>query len=243
MWHDVLGGVEWLEAQTGQTFGRGPRPLLVAVRSSGVTSMPGMLETVLDVGIDDAVAEALADLHSAEFATDTLERFRRGYRRSVHDGGDIPDAPHDQLRGAIEAVVSSWSSSRVAAYRAHHGLVRPDGVVILLQATVFGNLDAELSTGVLFTRNPSSGASEPFGEWLAAAQGDTWCRGRATASPSPRCATSSSTSTRNWSRRAVVSRRQAPTFRTSSSPSRRANSGSCSRGWRSGHRGRRCGWR
>ena len=182
MWHDVLDGLEWLEAQTGRTFGRGPRPLLLAVRSSGVTSMPGMLETILDVGIDDAVAEALADLHSAEFATDTLGRFRRGYGRSVH-GREVPDAPHEQLRGAIEAVVSSWSSSRVATYRAHHGLARPDGVAIVLQAMVFGNLDAQSGTGVLFTRNPSSGDSEPFGEWLAAAQGDDVVSGTSDCQP------------------------------------------------------------
>ncbi|MGH3642506.1 MAG: pyruvate, phosphate dikinase [Mycobacterium sp.] len=183
MWQDVLGGLQWLEAQTKRTFGSGPHPLLLAVRSSGVTSMPGMLETILDVGIDDAVAAALANLHSAEFARDTLERFRRGYRRAVPSQGLVPDAPLEQLRGAIEAVVSSWSSSRVASYRAHHGLRRPDGVAILLQAMVFGNLDVRSGTGVLFTRNPSSGASDPFGEWLAAAQGDDVVSGTSDCEP------------------------------------------------------------
>lgn len=172
LWQDVLAGLKWLESQTGRTFGSGPRPLLLAVRSSGVTSMPGMLETVLDVGIDDSVADALADLHSGEFARDTLERFRRGYRRAVPACDRVPDEPLAQLRGAIEAVVSSWSSSRVTAYRAHHELQPPDGVAIILQAMVFGNLDAHSGTGVLFTRDPSSGVSRPFGEWLAAAQGD-----------------------------------------------------------------------
>ncbi|MET0474456.1 MAG: pyruvate, phosphate dikinase [Mycobacterium sp.] len=180
VWQDVLGGLQWLEARTERTFGRGPRPLLLAVRSSGVTSMPGMLETVLDVGIDDAVADALANLHSAEFARDTRERFRRGYRRTV---SSVPDAPLEQLRGAVEAVVSSWSSNRVTAYRAHHGLRQPDGVAILLQAMVFGNLDARSGTGVLFTRDPSSGASNPFGEWLAAAQGDDVVSGTSDCEP------------------------------------------------------------
>jgi pyruvate, orthophosphate dikinase len=183
MWQDVLGGLEWLQTQTGRTFGTGPRPLLLAVRSSGVTSMPGMLETVLDVGIDDAVADALESLHSTEFARDTVERFRRGYRRTVPSRGRVPDAPLEQLRGAIEAVVSSWSSSRVAAYRVHHGLRQPDGVAVLLQAMVFGNLDARSGTGVLFTRDPSSGASEPFGEWLAAAQGDDVVSGTSDCEP------------------------------------------------------------
>lgn len=183
MWQDVLSGVQWLEDQTARTFGRGPRPMLLAVRSSGVTSMPGMLETVLDVGIDDAVAHALGEWHSAEFAGDTTERFRRGYRRTVPGGGMVPDDPGAQLRGAIEAVVASWSSSRVRAYRAHHGLSRPGGVAILLQAMVFGNLDARSGTGVLFTRDPSTGTAKPFGEWLAAAQGDDVVSGTSDCEP------------------------------------------------------------
>lgn len=172
VWKDVLGGLEWLERQTGCTFGGDRRPLLLAVRSSGATSMPGMLETVLDVGIDDAVVRALGEQHSEAFARDTRGRFVRGYRRAVSVDGDVPADPHEQLRGAIEAVVSSWSSPRVAAYRAHHGLPQPEGIAILLQAMVFGNLDARSGTGVLFTRDPTSGASQPFGEWLRAAQGD-----------------------------------------------------------------------
>ena len=172
MWADVQDGLEWLERQTGRTFGGGRRPMLLAVRSSGVTSMPGMLETVLDVGIDDGVARALAEQHSEAFARDTHDRFRRGYRRAVSGGGDVPTDPRAQLRGAIEAVVSSWSSPRVTAYRSHHGLPQPQSIAILLQAMVFGNLDGRSGTGVLFTRDPSSGASDPFGEWLRAAQGD-----------------------------------------------------------------------
>src|SRR3954447_26144635 len=151
MWQDVLGGLEWLQSQTARTFGRGPRPLLVAVRSSGVTSMPGMLDTVLNVGIDDAVAEALADARSAAFADDTRDRFRRGYRRTVGATGQVPDDPATQLRGALEAVVASWSSPRVTAYRPHHGLAPVGGVAVLVQAMVFGNLDARSGTGVLFT--------------------------------------------------------------------------------------------
>ena len=183
VWQDVLGGVEWLEGRTARTFGRGPRPLLLAVRSSGVTSMPGMLDTLLDVGIDDAVADALADWHGAEFANDTRERFRRGYRRTVGAAGKVPDDPAAQLRSAVEAVIGSWSSPRVAAYRAHHGLRQPDGVAILLQAMVFGNLDAHSGTGVLFTRDPSTGAANPFGEWLAAAQGDDVVSGTSNCEP------------------------------------------------------------
>lgn len=180
LWQDVLGGLELLEERTGRTFGAGPHPLLLSVRSSGATSMPGMLETILNVGIDDAVVDALRIQHSAAFAEDVRERFRRGYRRAV--GADAPAHPLAQLRGAIEAVASSWSSSRVAAYRAHRGLDRGD-VAILLQAMVFGNLDERSGTGVLFTRDPASGASTPFGEWLPAAQGDDVVSGTSDCQP------------------------------------------------------------
>lgn len=169
-WDDVLGGLGWLQGRTGATFGGGARPLLVAVRSSGATSMPGMLETVLDVGVDAAVADALGTAHTPDFAHDTVERFRRGYRRAVHAAP--PEQPYAQLRAAIEAVLASWSSPRVTAYRRHHGLSEPGAVAVLVQAMVFGNLDAHSGTGVLFTRNPATGAREPFGEWLPTGQGD-----------------------------------------------------------------------
>lgn len=170
VWDDVLGGLSRLEVATGRSFGRGPNPLVVAVRSSGTTSMPGMLETVLDVGIDDVVQAALAAAYSPEFAQDTRERLSRGYRRAV--SADVPRDPHEQLRGAIEAVLSSWSSRRTEAYRGHHGLAPQDTVAVVVQAMVFGNLDARSGTGVLFSRNPTTGDSEPFGEWLPAGQGE-----------------------------------------------------------------------
>jgi pyruvate,orthophosphate dikinase len=171
MWQDVLGGLKLLEERTGATFGIGPRPLLLSVRSSGETSMPGMLETVLNVGVDDVVVAALAQRYSPAFAEDVRDRFRRGYRRAVPAAARVPSEPLLQLRGALEAVVASWSSSRASAYRTHRGLDR-GGIAILLQTMVFGNLDERSGTGVLFTRDPAAGASTPFGEWLPAAQGD-----------------------------------------------------------------------
>jgi len=180
VWQDVLGGLEVLEERTGRVFGSGPRPLLLSVRSSGVTSMPGMLETVLNVGVDDGVVAALSEEHSAPFARDVRERFRRGYRRAV--GEPAPERPLDQLRGAVDAVVSSWSSNRAEAYRAHRGLDR-GGISIVLQAMVFGNLDDRSGTGVLFTRDPATGASTPFGEWLPAAQGEDVVSGTSDCEP------------------------------------------------------------
>ncbi len=87
---DVRATLRALEAETSRTFGAGPRPLLVSVRSGAALSMPGMLDTVLDLGIDDAVESALAQLHGSEFAADTRQRFCHMYRRIVlgHEKGD-----------------------------------------------------------------------------------------------------------------------------------------------------------
>jgi pyruvate,orthophosphate dikinase len=137
--------------------------------------MPGMLDTVLDLGIDDAVEQALGSHASPEFAADTRSRFRAMYRRIVlgDDSSEgVPDDPLVQLRGAIEAVFASWNSPRATAYRAHHGLDGNSGTAVVVQAMVFGNLHRDSGTGVLFSRNPSTGADEPLGEWLPGAQGE-----------------------------------------------------------------------
>jgi pyruvate,orthophosphate dikinase len=170
VWDDVLDALRRLEAATARTFGRGPRPLLVSVRSGAAISMPGMMDTVLDLGMCDAVQQALAAQATAEFARDTRRRFTRWYRRVVAD--TVPDDPYLQLRAAIEAVFASWRSPRAAAYRAHHGLDDRGGTAAVVQAMVFGNLDASSGAGVVFSRNPMTGADDVFGEWLAGGQGD-----------------------------------------------------------------------
>ncbi len=171
---EVREKLRWLEAETSRKFGAGPRPLLVSVRSGAALSMPGMLDTVLDLGIDDAVESALAELHSPEFAGDTRQRFRHMYRRIVlgNEDGAVPDDPFAQLGGAIGAVFSSWNSPRAIAYRKHHGLSEVGGTAVVVQAMVFGNMGLKSGTGVLFSRNPMTGANEPFGEWLAGGQGE-----------------------------------------------------------------------
>jgi pyruvate,orthophosphate dikinase len=171
---EVRDKMRWLEAETCRTFGSGPRPLLVSVRSGAALSMPGMLDTVLDLGIDDTVESALAELHSPEFARDTRQRFSHMYRRIVLGDldGAVPDDPFAQLGGAIGAVFSSWSSPRAIAYRKHHGLSELGGTAVAVQAMVFGNMGSKSGTGVLFSRNPMTGAKEPFGEWLAGGQGE-----------------------------------------------------------------------
>ncbi|OBH58715.1 pyruvate, phosphate dikinase [Mycobacterium sp. E2479] len=169
----VRDKIAYLQVLTGRTFGHGPRPLLVSVRSSAAQSMPGMLGTVLDLGINDEVEKALAELHGARFAADTRRRCREIYRRIVPvDDVAVPDDPYDQLRGAIEAVFGSWNSDRARTYRSHHGLDDLSGTAVVVQAMVFGNMDDDSGTGVLFSRNPITGVDEPFGEWLKCGQGD-----------------------------------------------------------------------
>src|SRR3978361_2274801 len=163
VWPDVLEKLRWREGETGRTFGRGPRPLLLSVRSGAAQSMPGMLDTVLDLGINDEVHQSLAAHTTPEFAADTRSRFQSMYRRIVLDAdasAGVPVDPFVQLRGAIEAVIASWHSPRAVAYRTHHGLDGSAGTAVVVQAMVFGNLGDDSGTGVLFSRNPATGADE-----------------------------------------------------------------------------------
>src|SRR6201999_2756672 len=107
IWNDVLDRVRWLESEASRTFGRGPRPLLVSVRSGAAESMPGMMDTILNVGIDDAVETALAAA-GAPFARDTRDRFADMYQRIV--AAPAPADPYAQLRSGIKAVFASWNS-------------------------------------------------------------------------------------------------------------------------------------
>jgi pyruvate,orthophosphate dikinase len=186
IWNEVREKMRWLEAETSRTFGHGPRPMLVSVRSGAAQSMPGMMDTVLDLGIDDAVEDALAGAASAEFARDTRNRFLDMHRRIVLGGdehGKVPADPWVQLGGAIEAVFASWKSPRAITYRAHHGLDAGAGTAVVVQAMVFGNLARDSGTGVLFSRNPVTGANEPFGEWLANGQGEDVVSGNVNVEP------------------------------------------------------------
>src|SRR6202021_1687762 len=98
---------------------------------------------------------------SAEFARDSRRRFTETYQRIVTR--PAPDDPYQQLRAAIESVFTSWDSPRAVAYRAHHGLDDSDGTAVVVQAMVFGNINANSGAGVVFSRNPMTGANEEFG--------------------------------------------------------------------------------
>jgi pyruvate,orthophosphate dikinase len=170
IWDAVLDGMRTLEAATSRTFGRGPHPLLVSVRSGAAVSMPGMMDTLLDLGFSDAVEKALAAECSGDFARDSRRRFTESFT-SVATGA-VPDDPYAQLRAAIEAVLASWDSPRAVAYRSHHGLDDNSGTAVVVQAMAFGNVGGNSGAGVIFSRNPMTGANEAFGEWLPAGQGD-----------------------------------------------------------------------
>lgn len=175
IWNDVLDAMRWLEAQTSRTFGRGPHPLLISVRSGATQSMPGMMDTILDLGFNDAVEQALeasSGPGAERFAHDTRQRFVRMYERVVAGSDCVPADPYAQLRAGIEAIFTSWNSPRAVAYRSHWGLDDRGGTAAVVQAMVFGNRGANSGAGVFVSRNPISGANEPFGEWLPGGQGD-----------------------------------------------------------------------
>jgi pyruvate, orthophosphate dikinase len=204
---EIDSGMDWLESLTGQSFGRGSAPLLVSVRSGAPISMPGMMDTILNLGIDDETERALAAAWGdARFARDTHRRFLDLYARVVlkaaelelaidgdpprwreqirkASGSALPADVGGQLREAVKAVFESWNSRRAKRYRRHHAITDDLGTAVAIQAMVFGNLDERSGTGVLFSRNPLTGAPQPFGEFISRAQGEDVVSGKLTPRP------------------------------------------------------------
>ncbi|WP_433502513.1 pyruvate, phosphate dikinase [Pseudonocardia halophobica] len=203
---ELAAGIRRLEAELGRSFGGGDRPLLVSVRSGAAISMPGMMDTILDLGITDSVEAALAaETGDPAFAAEVHRRFTGFYGRLVlgcteeledlpdtaavraavldDTGSRVPADPWEQLREAVAAVFASSRSRRAVAYRKHYGIPQDLGTAVTVQAMVFGNLDADSGTGVLFTRNPVTGAKEPYGEYLECGQGEDVVSGRVTPKP------------------------------------------------------------
>jgi pyruvate, orthophosphate dikinase len=169
-------GIAALQAELGRGFGATSRPLLVSVRSGAARSMPGMMDTVLNVGTTTSTLAALSAEFSPAFAADVHTRFAAQFEKVV--GAVAPDDARGQLQAAAEAVFRSWNSPRAIAYRKHHRLADGGGTAVTVQAMVFGNRGATSGTGVLFTRNPHTGGAAPFGEWLPNAQGEDVVSGR-----------------------------------------------------------------
>ncbi|MGD8150129.1 pyruvate, phosphate dikinase [Ornithinimicrobium sp. Y1694] len=228
LWEDVQDALARLEERTGRTLG-GERPLLLSVRSGAVFSMPGMMDTILNLGIGDETVEALAaEADNARFAWDSYRRFLQMYgdvvegvpphayedeltalkaRRGVDQdtdlttedlqelvatfkdvsrrelGRDLPIDPREQLRGAIDAVFRSWDTPRARVYRRANDIPDDLGTAVNVMQMVFGNRGETSATGVCFTRNPSTGAHELYGEFLVNAQGEDVVAGIRTPRP------------------------------------------------------------
>jgi len=166
---ELRGAIAALEHALKRRFG-GDRPLIVSVRSGAPVSMPGMMDTILNLGMTPAVEQALAAEMGAAVASDTYRRFQSMFEKIV--GVAPTDDPWAQLRAAIVAVFSSWDSPRAKTYRARGGISDDLGTAVTVQAMVFGTAPGFSGTGVAFTRDPSTGEPVPTGDWLANAQGE-----------------------------------------------------------------------
>ncbi|MGO4495172.1 pyruvate, phosphate dikinase [Paenibacillus sp. 2RAB27] len=214
----ISAALQELEKQKGQLFGDATNPLLVSVRSGSVSSMPGMMDTILNLGLNDLTVQGLAALTSNEtFAYDCYRRLMQMFGNVVlgiesyhfeqllhrlkekegaeHDqdisavgwkllledykkcilaktGCAFPQDVHEQLKMAIEAVFKSWNNPRAQIYRKINRIPDDQGTAVNIQSMVFGNRGGNCGTGVVFTRNPSTGENTFFGEYLINAQGE-----------------------------------------------------------------------
>ena len=218
-----------LEKETGKRFGDDDNPLLVSVRSGGAVSMPGMLDTILNLGLTDrSVAGLGRQTGNRRFALDAYRRlinmfgnvvmgvehdhfeavftrikqqygvtedadlneeglekliaaYKKVYRQ--HSGETFPQAPHEQLEKAVEAVFRSWNTPRAQTYRKINNIRGLIGTAANIQSMVFGNMGNDSGTGVAFTRDPISGKDEIYGEFLINAQGEDVVAGIRTPQP------------------------------------------------------------
>ncbi len=226
---EVAAHVRRLEATSGKRFGDPADPLLVSVRSGAAVSMPGMMDTILNLGLNDETAQGLAertgnrrfaydsyrrliqmfgevvdgiDGHLFEDALTELKRdrgvaldtdlsaddlvqlvgtFRAIYREAI--GADFPEQATEQLLRAVRAVFDSWNTPRAQVYRHANEIPDDIGTAVNVVQMVFGNKGDRSGTGVVFTRNPSTGAKELYGEFLANAQGEDVVAGIRTPQP------------------------------------------------------------
>jgi pyruvate,orthophosphate dikinase len=215
--------------ETGAVFGSEDNPLLVAVRSGARASMPGMMDTILNLGLNDKTVQGLARRSADErFAYDSYRRFIQmygdvvlGLDHAVFEeildnfknlnglsfdtelaaddwrkiialykeaiaselGKPFPQDTSEQLWGAIGAVFGSWQNARAVTYRRLHAIPDDWGTAVNVQGMVFGNMGDTSATGVAFTRNPSTGANEIYGEFLINAQGEDVVAGIRTPQP------------------------------------------------------------
>ncbi len=225
----ILDALAALEEKTGKKFGDTENPLLVSVRSGSVYSMPGMMDTVLNLGLNDETVEGLSALtNNPRFAYDSYRRFiqmfsdvvlgidlyhfeqyldevkeRLGYRYDPeltaedwkeviagykeivkkHAKDEFPQDPKQQLFLSVRAVFDSWNNERAIVYRRLNKIPDHLGTAVNVQTMVFGNMGNDSGTGVAFTRNPSTGERELYGEYLINAQGEDVVAGIRTPEP------------------------------------------------------------
>ncbi len=216
---DVKENLKKLEKATGKKFGDVKNPLLVSVRSGAARSMPGMMETILNLGLNDVSVEGLANnTKNPRFAYDAYRRFIQMYSTTAMGlskepmeemltglkkklgvktdpeipaeglktlcdefkeyykknmgGKPFPQDPMEQLWGAIKAVFGSWEAEKAVTYRRVEKITDLHGTAVNVQEMVFGNTGDKSGTGVCFTRDPSTGKNEFFGDCLINAQGE-----------------------------------------------------------------------
>jgi pyruvate,orthophosphate dikinase len=226
---EMLDHLKKLEKSARATLGSTENPLLVSVRSGAKFSMPGMMDTILNLGLTDASVEGLKRrTGNGRFAYDSYRRFIQMYGNVVleipkdafeHEleavkkartakldtdlnedalkevvrrykgvvkqraKREFPQDPFEQLRGARDAVFRSWQNPRAIEYRRIYDIPDHIGTAVNVQMMVFGNTGDRSATGVGFTRNPATGASEFYGEFLVNAQGEDVVAGIRTPQP------------------------------------------------------------
>ena len=226
---EIINAVSKLELYSGLSFDGKSNPLLLSVRSGGRISMPGMMDSILNIGLNDGNINSLVEQFNDErFALDSYRRLIQmysnvvlgldysrfeavienkkridnvssdkdftpdqlnwiidAYKNTIERFSDVPfpQDPIEQLNGAVKAVFSSWLNIRAINYRKFNNIPDEWGTGATIQTMVFGNLNDDSGTGVLFTRNPSDGNKELFGEYLLNAQGEDVVAGIRTPKP------------------------------------------------------------
>jgi pyruvate,orthophosphate dikinase len=205
--------VKKLETAAGKKFGDASNPLLVSVRSGAKFSMPGMMDTILNLGLNDKTVEAMIKLTGNEkFAYDCYRRLLmmfgdvvldierklfeairdpnpktvvEKYKELIqkHSGKPFPQDPITQLEMARDAVFKSWNNPRAITYRNLYKIDHNIGTAVNIQTMVFGNMGNDCATGVGFTRNPATGEKMFYGEYLTNAQGEDVVAGIRTPRP------------------------------------------------------------
>src|SRR3954470_456781 len=204
---EIAEHIARLEERAGKRFGDDGDPLLVSVRSGAAVSMPGMMDTILNVCLNDVAVQGLArSTGNDEFAQDCYRRLIQMYGETVdgvsHDrfrpdddvaqarsvysaetGRDFPQDAREQLRRAVVAVFESWNSPRAQVYRRAYDIPDDIGTAVKVVQMVFGNKGDRSATGVCFTRDPSTGEQGLYGEYLVNAQGEDVVAGIRTPQP------------------------------------------------------------